>query len=80
MQSTSSRNWPKRLPTKFRDVADQAEQFAGRMAEQGRGAGEKAQEVVGKIKGTVDKSVKDQPSTLAMAAVLAFVLGALWKK
>jgi len=66
---------------KFRDVADQAEQFAGRVAELGRDAGEKVQEVVGNFKGAVDKSLKDQPmTTLAMAAVLGFVLGALWKK
>ena len=66
---------------KFRDVADQAEQIASRVAEQGREAGNKMQEVAGNLKGAVDKSVKDQPmATLAMAAVLGFVLGALWKK
>ena len=65
---------------KFRYVADQAEHLAGRVAEQGREAGEKVQEVAGNIKGAVDKSVKDQPmATLAMAAVVGFVLGALWK-
>jgi len=66
---------------KFRDVADQAEQYAGRVAEQGREAGEKVHEGVGNFKGAGDKSLKDQPmTTLAMAAVLGFVLGALWKK
>jgi ElaB/YqjD/DUF883 family membrane-anchored ribosome-binding protein len=65
---------------KFRDVADQAEHFAGRVAEQGREVGDKVQEVAGNLKGAVDKSVKDQPmATLAMAAVLGFVLGAIWK-
>lgn len=65
----------------FRDVADQAEHFAGRVTEQGREAGEKVQEVAGNLKGAVDKSLKDQPlTTLAMAAVLGFILGALWKK
>jgi ElaB/YqjD/DUF883 family membrane-anchored ribosome-binding protein len=64
----------------FRNVADQAEHFAGRVAEQGREAGDKVQEVAGNLKGAVDKSVKDQPmATLAMAAVLGFVLGAIWK-
>ena len=30
--------------------------------------------------GAVDKSVKDQPmATLALAAVVGFVLGAIWK-
>ncbi len=65
---------------KFRDVADQAEHFASRIADQGREVGERVQEVAGNVKGAVDKSVKDQPmATLAMAAVLGFVLGAIWK-
>jgi ElaB/YqjD/DUF883 family membrane-anchored ribosome-binding protein len=64
----------------FKNVADQVEGVASRVAEQGREAGEKVQEVAGNIKGAVDKSVKDQPmATLAVAAALGFVLGALWK-
>jgi ElaB/YqjD/DUF883 family membrane-anchored ribosome-binding protein len=39
-----------------------------------------AGEVAGNLKSAVDKSVKDQPIvTLAMAAAVGFVLGALWK-
>jgi ElaB/YqjD/DUF883 family membrane-anchored ribosome-binding protein len=65
---------------KLRDVAHQAEHFAGRVAEQGREVGDRMQEVAGNVKSAVDKSVKDQPmATLAMAAVLGFVLGAIWK-
>ena len=65
----------------FRDVADQAEHFASRVTEQGREASEKVEEVAGNLKGAVDKSLKDQPlTTLAMAAVLGFILGAIWKK
>jgi ElaB/YqjD/DUF883 family membrane-anchored ribosome-binding protein len=61
-------------------VADQAESVANRAVEQGREVGERVQEVAGNIKGAVDRSVKDQPmATLAMAAVVGFVLGALWK-
>jgi ElaB/YqjD/DUF883 family membrane-anchored ribosome-binding protein len=64
----------------FRSVADQAESVANRMAEQGREVGDRVQEVAGNFKGAVDRSVKDQPmATLAMAAVVGFVLGALWK-
>jgi ElaB/YqjD/DUF883 family membrane-anchored ribosome-binding protein len=64
----------------FRGVSDQAEQLAGRVAEQGREVSDRMQEVAGNMKGAVDKSVKDQPmATLAVAAVLGFVLGALWK-
>ena len=61
-------------------VAKQVEGVAGLVAEQGRDAGERVQAVAGNIKGAVDKSVKDQPmATLAMAVVMGFVLGALWK-
>jgi ElaB/YqjD/DUF883 family membrane-anchored ribosome-binding protein len=64
----------------FGRVADTVESVAGRVAEQGREAGERVQEVAGNIKGAVDKSVKDQPmATLAVAAMVGFVLGALWK-
>jgi ElaB/YqjD/DUF883 family membrane-anchored ribosome-binding protein len=58
----------------------QVEAVASAVAAQGRDAGERVQAVAGTIKGAVDKSVKDQPmATLAMAVVMGFVLGALWK-
>jgi ElaB/YqjD/DUF883 family membrane-anchored ribosome-binding protein len=61
-------------------AADQVEGMATRVAEQGREAGERVQEVAGNFKGAVDKSLKDQPmATLAGAAAVGFVLGALWK-
>ena len=64
----------------FRQMANQAEDTANRMVEQGREVGERVQEVAGNFKGAVDRSVKDQPmATLAMAAMVGFVLGALWK-
>jgi ElaB/YqjD/DUF883 family membrane-anchored ribosome-binding protein len=64
----------------FRSMADQAENMANRVGEQGRDAAERVQEVAGNFKGAVDRSVKDQPmATLAVAAVIGFVLGALWK-
>jgi ElaB/YqjD/DUF883 family membrane-anchored ribosome-binding protein len=64
----------------FNKAADQVESVANRVAEQGREAGERMQEVAGNFKGAIDKSVKDQPmATLAGAAVVGFVLGALWK-
>jgi ElaB/YqjD/DUF883 family membrane-anchored ribosome-binding protein len=54
--------------------------MATRVAEQGREAGERVQEVAGTFKRAVDKSLKDQPmATLAGAAAVGFVLGALWK-
>ena len=80
-QSTGS---PQELKAKatdqFKSMANQAEDVANRVTEQGREAAERVQEVAGNFKGAVDKSVKDQPmATLAVAAVLGFVLGALWK-
>jgi ElaB/YqjD/DUF883 family membrane-anchored ribosome-binding protein len=50
------------------------------VAEHGREAGERVQEVAGNFKTAVDKSMKDQPmATLAVVGALGFVLGALWK-
>jgi ElaB/YqjD/DUF883 family membrane-anchored ribosome-binding protein len=64
----------------FGKIADQVEGVASRVADQGREVGEKVQVVAENFKGAVDKSVKDQPmTTLAVAAALGFVLGALWK-
>jgi ElaB/YqjD/DUF883 family membrane-anchored ribosome-binding protein len=69
-----------RATEQFKSAANQAEDIANRVAEQGREAGERVQEVAGNLKGAVDRSVKDQPmATLALAAVAGFVLGALWK-
>jgi ElaB/YqjD/DUF883 family membrane-anchored ribosome-binding protein len=65
----------------FRQVADRAKSAADRVAEQGRDAGERVQKVAGNFKGAVDKSIKEQPmATLALAAVVGFVLGAVWKR
>jgi len=65
---------------KFNSVAEGAESVANRVMDQGREATEGMQEVAGNIKGAVDRSVKDQPmATLAMAAAVGFVLGAIWK-
>lgn len=61
-------------------VADQMESAVKSMAERGREAGENVQHVAGNLKSAVDTSVKDQPmATLAIAAALGFVLGAIWK-
>jgi ElaB/YqjD/DUF883 family membrane-anchored ribosome-binding protein len=61
-------------------AADTAEGVATRVADQGREAGQRVQEVAGNFKGALDKSIKDQPmATLAAAAAVGFVLGAIWK-
>jgi ElaB/YqjD/DUF883 family membrane-anchored ribosome-binding protein len=62
----------------LKKVADKAEGLASDAIDHLRDTG--AGEVAGNLKGAVDRSVKDQPmATLAMAAAVGFVLGALWK-
>jgi ElaB/YqjD/DUF883 family membrane-anchored ribosome-binding protein len=62
----------------LKKVADKAEGLASDAMDQLRTTG--AGEVAGNLKGAVDKSVKDQPmATLAIAAAVGFVLGAIWK-
>lgn len=57
-----------------------AESTARQMAESGRDSAERVGVVAGNFKTAVNKSVKDQPlTTLAVAAALGFVVGALWK-
>jgi ElaB/YqjD/DUF883 family membrane-anchored ribosome-binding protein len=66
---------------KVKDVAQSAEEIAGKVAEQAREYGEKAQEAISNFKPYVEKSMKEQPmATLGVAAVIGFMLGALWKK
>lgn len=56
------------------------EQTARNIADQGRQAGEQVGVVADNFKTAVDKSVKDQPlTTLAVAAAVGFVIGAIWK-
>lgn len=57
-----------------------AEATARQVAESGREAGERVNQVAGNMKTAIDKSLKEQPlTTLAMAVVAGFVVGALWK-
>ena len=66
---------------KVKDVAQNAEEMAGKFAEQAIVYGDKAQEAVNNFKPYIEKSMKQQPmATLGVAAVIGFVLGALWKK
>ena len=73
------------LSDKASDLKDQAKKVAGQVEGYASEAMDKlrdtgAGEVAGNIKGAVDKSVKDQPmATLALAAAIGFVLGAIWK-
>lgn len=72
------------LKTKAADqaygVAKQVEDAANVAAQKGREVSEQVQEVAGNFRGAFEKSMREQPlTTLAMAAGIAFVLGALWK-
>ena len=62
-------------------VAENAQEMAAKVADQAREYGEKTQKAVADFKPFVEKSLEDQPmATLAVAAVIGFALGALWKK
>jgi ElaB/YqjD/DUF883 family membrane-anchored ribosome-binding protein len=66
---------------KLENLANRAQDVAERAAEQAREYGEKAQEAARNFKPFVEKSMKEKPmGTLAVAAVIGFALGALWKK
>jgi ElaB/YqjD/DUF883 family membrane-anchored ribosome-binding protein len=57
------------------------QEIADKVAERAREYGEKAQEAAKDFKPFVERSMKEQPvGTLAAAAVIGFVLGALWKR
>jgi ElaB/YqjD/DUF883 family membrane-anchored ribosome-binding protein len=82
--STTTRNAADDLADKAANLAEKTgeriERTVQNFADQGRQATEQVQEVAGNFKTAVDKSVKDQPlTTLAVAAGIGFVIGALWK-
>ena len=57
-----------------------ADSAARSVAQQGRETTERVQEVAGNLKTALDKSVRDEPmTTLAVAAAVGFVIGAIWK-
>jgi ElaB/YqjD/DUF883 family membrane-anchored ribosome-binding protein len=87
VQSSSTSNYGRtadQLADKAANLADktsdQIERTARNVADQSRLATENIQVVAENFKTAVDKSVKDQPlTTLAVAAVVGFVVGAIWK-
>jgi ElaB/YqjD/DUF883 family membrane-anchored ribosome-binding protein len=61
-------------------AAGQVEGVANRVADQGREVSESFENIARNFKGALDSSVKEQPvATLATAAIVGFLLGALWK-
>lgn len=82
--STDSNNAVHDIRDKAKDqlesAANRVEDAVKSVSDRGREVGENVQEVAGNFKSAVDSSVKNQPmATLAMAAVIGFVLGAVWK-
>ena len=66
---------------KAAEVAANAQELAGKVMEQAREYTDQAQEAVKNFKPFVEKSMKEQPmATLAVAAAVGLVLGALWKR
>jgi ElaB/YqjD/DUF883 family membrane-anchored ribosome-binding protein len=66
---------------RMKETADSGQEMAGNLADRARHYGEQAQDAVKQFKPFVEKSLKERPmATVAGAAVVGFVLGALWKK
>jgi len=64
----------------FGRTAEQTEDMASRVAEQGRQTAERIGEAAVNFKDVLHRSMRDEPmATLAFAAIVGFVLGALWK-
>jgi ElaB/YqjD/DUF883 family membrane-anchored ribosome-binding protein len=62
-------------------IRSAAEDASDRATRHVRQAGEGMQQVAGNMKSAIDMSLKEQPlATLGMAAAVAFLLGALWKR
>ena len=56
------------------------EGLASATVDQAREVADRVEQAAGNVKGAVDRSLKQQPmTTLAVAAAVGFVLGALWK-
>jgi ElaB/YqjD/DUF883 family membrane-anchored ribosome-binding protein len=71
----------KQAGDRVQNAADAAAELAGKVVEQTREYTEQAQEAVKNFKPFVEKSMKEQPmATLAVAAAVGLVLGALWKR
>lgn len=66
---------------RIKEAADSAQEKAGSIADQAQHYGEQAQEAIKQFRPYIQKSLKERPmSTLAVAAAIGLVLGALWKK
>jgi ElaB/YqjD/DUF883 family membrane-anchored ribosome-binding protein len=66
---------------RFKDAAARTQKYAEKISEQLGEYGEKAQDAVRNFQPFVRNSMKERPiATLAVASLVGFALGALWKK
>jgi ElaB/YqjD/DUF883 family membrane-anchored ribosome-binding protein len=73
-------NLKEQATSQLGDAAARAQDMANRAADQGREAGRQMGEVASNFKGAIDQSLAKQPmATLGVAAMVGFVLGAIWK-
>ena len=82
-ESTSDRmrDMAETATDRLKDAGERAQEMASDVAEQARQYGEKAQDAARQFKPFVERSLKEQPmTTLVGAALIGFLLGALWKK
>lgn len=79
--STSSNSDFSRQASQQADKAmDAVKDTAQRVADQGREVQSNVQAVADNLGDAIEKSLRDQPfTTLALAAAMGFVLGAIWK-
>jgi len=79
-QRTTSSNLADQAAEQVGRVADSIEGAATRVREQGREASHQVREVASNFQGALERSIEKQPmATLAVAAAVGFVLGAIWK-
>ena len=66
---------------RVKDAAARTQEYADKISEQLSEYGEKAQDAVRNFQPFVRNSLKERPiATLAVASLIGFALGALWKK
>ena len=72
---------PQSTMDRVKDATAEVQGYAGKVADQAREYADNAREAAHNFKPYVERSMKEQPmTTLAIASVIGFVLGALWKK
>lgn len=78
--SDQAEGWVDKADETVRGAADKASDLADRAVDQGREVGAMVQKAPAAMRDALDTSLKQQPmATLAIASVIGFLLGAVWK-